>query len=139
MLVQIDPQHQKARRLAGCAHIVIAIQPDGTLHLQAFRRGGFNASYADKQGSVLAQIPALLAELRNELAADDAKSSAGEPLMSVPAAVVIADEIDFWSNSGGQVTIDPNCREVVDLVGQPAVAPVPHPDSESAILACGNV
>lgn len=75
MLIQIDPQRQKATTLAGRAHIVIAIQPDGTLHMQAFRQGAFNASYGDNRDSVLAQIPALLAELRDELAADDAQSS----------------------------------------------------------------
>lgn len=70
MLIQIDPRRQNATLLPGLAHIVIAIQPDGTLHMQAFRRGAFNASYANKGDSVLSQVPALLAELRDELAAE---------------------------------------------------------------------
>lgn len=62
-----------------------------------------------------------------------------EALHSVPLTVAVADEVDFWSNSGGQVVVDSYCCEVVDLVGQPAVAPVPHPEPEPAILACCDV
>lgn len=62
-----------------------------------------------------------------------------EALRSMPVDVAVADEVDFWSNSGGQVIVDSNCGEVVDLVGQPAVAPVPHPKPEPAILACCDV
>ena len=60
-------------------------------------------------------------------------------LVSVAAVVVLADEIDFWSNSGGEVIVDTRCSEVVNLVGQPAIALVPHPEHESAILARCNV
>ena len=75
MLIQIDPHRQKSTQLPGVAHIVIAIQQDGTLHLQAFRQGVFNASYTNKQDSVLAQVPVLLAELREELATNEVQSS----------------------------------------------------------------
>lgn len=75
MIIQIDPSGQKVTQLLGLADVVIAIEPDGTLHMQAFRQGAFNASYANKQDSVLAEIPALLAELRNELAAGDASAA----------------------------------------------------------------
>lgn len=73
MLIQIDSHRQTATQLPGLAHIVVAIRRDGTLHMQAFRQGALNASYANKSDSVLAQIPALLAELRDELAADAAQ------------------------------------------------------------------
>lgn len=51
-------------------------------------------------------------------------------LMSVRAAV--ADEIDFWSNSGSQVVVDSCGGQVVDLVSQPAVAAVPPRSAASA-------
>ena len=75
MLIQIDPHRQQSTQIPGRAHIVISLLPDGALHLQAFRQGAFNASYANRQDSVLAQIPKLLAELREELAADDVQPS----------------------------------------------------------------
>ena len=76
MLIQIDPHRQAVTPLPGRAHVVIAIREDGTLHMQAFRQGAFNASYANNGDSVLDELPALLAELRDELAADAAQRSA---------------------------------------------------------------
>lgn len=53
--------------IPGRAHIVLSVRDDGRLHLQAFRLGRPNASYGDSTDAVIAEIPKLLAELRQEL------------------------------------------------------------------------
>lgn len=57
---------------------------------------------------------------------------------SVRLSVLAADEIDRWPNPGAQVTADPGCGEIVDLVSQPAEASVSHPEPEAAILERRN-
>lgn len=75
MLLNIDPHCQKATQIAGRAHIVIAVLDDGKLHIQAFRQGVFNTSYLSCKDDILKEIPKVLAELREELVADDAQFS----------------------------------------------------------------
>lgn len=83
MMVEIDMTnsavrpglyHDSSRGLkpiAGEAHIVLSILPgDSGFLLQAFRRGEFNAIYANSSDGVVAQIAPLLKELRAELAAE---------------------------------------------------------------------
>jgi hypothetical protein len=69
MLIHANPHTGKAAAIPGQAHIVIAIGNDGRLHLQSFRMGDWDSSYADSSDAVLQRVPALLAELRQHIAA----------------------------------------------------------------------
>ncbi len=52
------------------AQIILTVTDDGRLLLTGYRMGRWNAGpYANREDSVLAEIPKLLAELREETAA----------------------------------------------------------------------
>lgn len=48
------------------AHITITVLDDGRLLVEGYRRGRWNCTYANGEDSVLAELPKLLAELREE-------------------------------------------------------------------------
>lgn len=54
---------------AGDAQIVLSLLPNGRLLLKAYRFGRWNTTYANGDDSVMAEIPALVQELRSEVAA----------------------------------------------------------------------
>lgn len=58
--------HKEAQ--APRAQVTLTMLDDGRLHMWAERMGRFNAAYADGSDGVLAHIPALLQELRDETA-----------------------------------------------------------------------
>ena len=106
-----DLEAGQLRKLSSLAHIVIAIRPDGTLHMQAFRLGAFNASYANKQDSVLAEIPALLAELRDELFAGDAPETIVDLDESALLAAALALAPRFSDALGSFIAPERICHE----------------------------
>ena len=69
MLIQIDELTMCVNKIEGDAHVVLTIRPDSTLILSAYRLGVWNTTYANAQDSVIDEIPALVNELREELAA----------------------------------------------------------------------
>jgi len=68
MLIHISKRKQHVSPIVGDAHIVLTIQSDGGLLLSAYKLGEWNTTYANASNTVIDEIPALLAELRIELA-----------------------------------------------------------------------
>lgn len=68
MLIYIDERTKSVTKIEGDAHVVLTIRPDGTLILSAYRLGVWNTTYANAADSVIDEIPALVNELREELA-----------------------------------------------------------------------
>lgn len=69
--------HKEAQ--APRAQVTLTMLDDGRLRMRAERMGRFNASYADGSDGVLAHIPALLQELRDETADDYPVTPGGAP------------------------------------------------------------
>lgn len=69
MLIQIDQSTKAIIHLEGDAHVIVAIRADGRLLLSTYRFGEWNSTYADGGDAVLGEIPALVSELRSEIAA----------------------------------------------------------------------
>lgn len=68
MLIHVSKSRQIVKPIIGDAHIILTIQADGSLLLSAYRLGEWNTTYANASNSVVDNIPALLAELRKEIA-----------------------------------------------------------------------
>lgn len=69
MLIHVSKRSQNVMPIIGDAHIVLTIKADGNLLLSAYRMGEWNTTYANASNSVVDNIPALLADLRDELVA----------------------------------------------------------------------
>lgn len=69
MLIHIDERTKAVTAIDGDAHVVVAIRTDGSLLLSGYRMGVWNTTYANGGDTVLGEIPALVSELRSEIAA----------------------------------------------------------------------
>ena len=79
MLIHVSPRAQHVSPIVGDAHIVLTIRPDGGLLLSGYLHAEWYATYANSKNGVVDEIPRLLAELREEIAARKAAATRSAP------------------------------------------------------------